>query len=163
MTEKSLDELYSRPGFMLRRAHQIAVSIFESVMADLKLSPTQFALLYILATQPGIDQITLGHVLGIDRSTTTLVARLLESNGYITRQVSAKDRRRKQLKLTRKGHALLNKADKLTALTSEKILSPFDQDEARKFLELLDKLTGSLNSISRTPIKRQPSAASAAD
>ena len=114
-------------------------------------------------SQPGIDQITLGHVLGIDRSTTTLVARLLESNGYITRQVSAKDRRRKQLKLTRKGHALLNKADKLTALTSEKILSPFNQDEARKFLELLDKLTGSLNSISRTPIKRQPSATSAAD
>ncbi len=139
---------------MLRRAHQIAVSIFESVMGDLRLSPTQFAMLYILATQPGIDQNTLGYVLGIDRSTTTLVARLLESNDLITRQVSSKDRRRKQLKLTRKGHALLKKADKLTNLTTEKILSPFSQEEADTFLMLLEKMTASLNDISRTPIKR---------
>ncbi len=86
MTTASLDELYLRPGFMVRRAQQIATSIFEAAVGELNLSPTQFAALHILNAYPDIDQITLSGLLGIDRSTATIVLRSLEEVGYIVRK-----------------------------------------------------------------------------
>jgi len=41
-----LDALYHRPGFMLRRAHQIAVSLFLEETGDLRITTTQFGILH---------------------------------------------------------------------------------------------------------------------
>ena len=61
--------LYKRPGFLLRRAHQIAVSIFLSATAAEGVTTTsQFGLMLILRARPGIDQISLAKLLGLDRS-----------------------------------------------------------------------------------------------
>lgn len=152
MEISSLDELYSRPGFMVRRAQQIATSLFETALGDLNMSPTQFAALYILNKYPDADQITLGGLLGIDRSTTTVVLRSLEDSGQIVRKQSEADRRRKLLKLTEKGRTALRKADKITKTSKNEILRPFTPEEAEIFLGLLKKLVVSLNEDSRAPI-----------
>ncbi len=148
----SLDELYSRPGFMVRRAQQIATSIFETAVGELNISPTQFAALSILNEYPDIDQITLSGLLGIDRSTATIVLRSLDENGYIVRKQSAVDRRRKLLKFTPKGRSVFLKAVKITEKSKDEILRAFSPGEADTFLHLLKKLVVSLNEDSRTPV-----------
>src|SRR5690606_17555017 len=51
-----LDELYERPGFLLRRAHQIFVSILEAEFASVGLSPAQYAVLVALNEHKELSQ-----------------------------------------------------------------------------------------------------------
>jgi hypothetical protein len=44
----SLARLYARPGFLLRRAHQISAAVFEDACRDLGLTPAQFGVLTVL-------------------------------------------------------------------------------------------------------------------
>src|ERR1700730_16523655 len=59
-------ELWSRPGFLVRRLHQISVAIFLEEMAGLEITPVQYGALMIVAADPGIDQSALAAELGID-------------------------------------------------------------------------------------------------
>ncbi len=153
MPKKSLDVIYSRPGFMLRRAHQTAISIFESAVTGLGVTPTQYGMLYVIDIIPDVDQISLGGLLGVDRSTATIVARLLEKNGYISRSVASDDRRRKLLRLTEKGKKILAEVNERTEKSQRKLLDPLTKEEAKTFLKLLAKMNTALNDISRTPIR----------
>ncbi len=153
MTDSSLEELYSVPGFMLRRAHQISVSIFDNKMSEIGVTPTQLSILYTINLYPNIDQISLCNRLGIDRSTATVVIRLLEKNGLVTRQTSKEDKRRKTLTLTPEGVKKIEEALKVASSIREGILRPFTPEEAQIFTSLLKKLVNSLNDLSRTPIK----------
>ena len=65
-----LADLYGRPGFMIRRAHQITISVFQAHAGELGLTNTQFGVLYILKRYPSIDQVTLAKLLRLDRPTT---------------------------------------------------------------------------------------------
>jgi DNA-binding MarR family transcriptional regulator len=98
-----LEELYRRPGFMIRRMHQIAVSLFLAETGSLGVTNRQYGILFVLKHLPGIDQITVANLLGLDRSTTGMVLKKLEQDGLVARSVGARDRRRHSLRLTRSG------------------------------------------------------------
>src|SRR5690606_20755279 len=100
---QSLQSLYMRPGFIIRRAHQIVAALFDEAAADLGITTTQYSVLYALRVRPGIDQISLCALIGVDRSTVASVSRLLEDNGLVERCADPNDRRRKQLNLTDAG------------------------------------------------------------
>ena len=100
---ESLEDLYRRPGFMIRRAHQIAVAIFLEEARESRITPTQYGVLLILERRPAIDQNTLARLLGLDRSTTGLVVRKLAERGLIARATGTVDSRRRELRLTRAG------------------------------------------------------------
>src|SRR4051812_24652898 len=81
--ESPLFDLYLRPGFLLRRANQIATSINTRECAKCDLTPPQHACLIALDRLPGLDQRRLGKTLGIDRVTVGQVLRGLEGRGLI--------------------------------------------------------------------------------
>ena len=81
MPRSPIDDLYGRPGFMLRRAHQIAVSLFMEETGELRITTTQFGILHLLKHSPGLDQISVAKLLGLDRSTTGMVLGTLEGAG----------------------------------------------------------------------------------
>ena len=56
-----LDKLYRRPGFMIRRAHQIAVSLFLEETGALGITNRQYGIMLVLKEEPGIDQITVAN------------------------------------------------------------------------------------------------------
>ena len=56
-------DIYQRPGFLLRRAHQISTAIFERSCAHLGLTPAQYGVLSVLAEQPGVDQSSLARAM----------------------------------------------------------------------------------------------------
>jgi DNA-binding MarR family transcriptional regulator len=157
-----LDELYGRPGFMIRRAHQITVSLFLEETGALGITTTQFGILHLLRHRPGIDQISVSKLLGLDRSTTGMVLQKLEDAGLIGRRVGSDDRRRRTLRLTRAGERMLDRLAAPARAAQERVLSAFDPAERAQFLRLLDKFTRQFNDSTRVPLEAHRSHDSAA-
>ncbi|MGE5147995.1 MAG: MarR family winged helix-turn-helix transcriptional regulator, partial [Candidatus Eiseniibacteriota bacterium] len=105
----ALHALYTRPGFLVRRAHQIAVSLFVEEMGALGVTPTQSGILFVLSARPGLDQISVARLLGLDRSTASMVIAKLVAAGLVARGVGTGDRRRRALALTPAGRKLLDR------------------------------------------------------
>jgi DNA-binding MarR family transcriptional regulator len=147
-----LKVLYGRPGFLLRRAHQIGVSLFMEETASEGVTTTQYGLMYILRARPGIDQISLAKLIGLDRSTTGLVVGKLEQAGLVARSAVASDRRRKVLRLTPKGQALMRRLAAPARRAQDKVLEPFTAQERKQFVGLLIKFVETYNGVVRTPL-----------
>jgi MarR family transcriptional regulator, lower aerobic nicotinate degradation pathway regulator len=148
----SLDTLYTRPGFMLRRAHQISVSLFMQQPEAAGTTTTQYGVLVILRACEGLDQIGLSKKVGLDRSTTGLVIKNLEDEGYVVRIPDSEDRRRKVIVLTAKGERKLESLKGVAQSSKEMALSAFTPSEAEQFLALLSKFVEHFNGITRVPI-----------
>lgn len=146
-----LDGLYRRPGFMIRRAHQIAVSIFLEETGELGITNRQYGILLVLKAQPGIDQITVAKLLGLDRSTTGMVLTALEKAGMVGRVVGLNDRRKRSLKLTAAGERMLARLAEPARRAQERVLSAFTPTEQKTFLDLLEKFTQKFNETTRVP------------
>jgi MarR family transcriptional regulator, lower aerobic nicotinate degradation pathway regulator len=152
LPDKTLTELYRRPGFMIRRAHQIAVSLFVEETGELGITTTQYGILFVLKHRPGVDQISVAKLLGLDRSTTGMVVNKLTQAGLVRRNVAAPDRRRRSLHLTRAGEKMLARLAAPAERARARVLSPLAPREQALFLEMLDKLTGSFNGSTRVPL-----------
>ena len=146
-----LDQLYRRPGFMIRRAHQISVSIFLEETGALGVTNRQYGILLVLKQQPGIDQITVAKFLGLDRSTTGMVLAKLEQAGLVGRVVGENDRRKRSLKLTPAGERMLKRLAEPARRAQERVLSTFTPAERKTFLDLLDKFARAFNTTTRVP------------
>jgi DNA-binding MarR family transcriptional regulator len=147
-----LEELYRRPGFMIRRMHQIAVSLFVEETGKLGVTNRQYGLLFVLEHRPGIDQISVANLLGLDRSTTGMVLKKLEQDGLVVRSVEARDRRRHSLQLTRSGKRLLSQLAGPAQRAQARVLAAFTPDERTLFLGLLGKFIGAFNESTRVPL-----------
>jgi MarR family transcriptional regulator, lower aerobic nicotinate degradation pathway regulator len=150
--DQSVSALYKRPGFMLRRAHQISVSLFMEQAADLGVTTTQYGVLVILRACEGLDQIGLSKKVGLDRSTTGLVIKKLETEGLVVRIEDASDHRRKIIVLTAKGERKLESLRNAAARSQAIALSAFSAGEAEQFLALLGKFVAKFNGVTRAPI-----------
>jgi len=95
-----------RPGFLIRRLHQIHVSLFAEMCAGHGLTPLQFSLMSSLIDLGRADQTRLAGAIAVDRTTTTGVLKRLETRGLVTRVTSADDRRSRACSLTAQGRAL---------------------------------------------------------
>jgi DNA-binding MarR family transcriptional regulator len=150
--DNPLEELYRRPGFMIRRVHQIAVALFIEETGKLGVTNRQYGILFVLKHRPGIDQISVANLLGLDRSTTGMVVKKLEKDGLVVRSVGAHDRRRHSLRLTRSGEKLLSQLAEPARKAQARVLSAFTPREQTLFLQLLDKFTRAFNGSTRVPL-----------
>jgi DNA-binding MarR family transcriptional regulator len=153
LSNDTLEDLYFRPGFMIRRAHQIAVALFLEETGELGITTTQYGILILLRQRPGIDQISVAKLLGLDRSTTGMVLTKLEDAGLVGRTVGAHDRRRRTLALTRAGEKMLERLSEPARRSRARILSAFEPHERTQFLDLLAKFTRSFNDSTRVPLE----------
>lgn len=138
-------------GFLLRRAHQLSVGLFEHECQALKLTPPQFGVLHMLMHSEALDQASLARGLGLDKVTVLHVVRGLETRGWLNRQASVTDRRRWTLTLSDQGKAVFLHAQDLAQQASEQLLSPLDGDEQQQLIRLLEKLCQGLEAEARTP------------
>lgn len=150
-----LVELYDRPGFKLRRAHQIALSVFAEECRDLEVTTTQYGILVALRRRPRLDQVGLALLLGLDRSTTGMVVGLLEARGLLRRTQDAQDRRRRVLALTSAGTRLLAQLGPAAERARQRLLTPLSAEEAALLGRLLDKLLDHHDAQVRVPLLRR--------
>lgn len=148
-TLPSLSRLYARPGFLLRRAHQISAAVFEDECREAGLTPAQFGVLTVLSAQPGLGQSSLARALGFDKVTVLRVLRGLESRGLVARTPAPDNKRNICAWLTPAGGQLLAQAQKPAEAAYQRLLAPLDQQQQVQLVQLLQLLTGKLESDAR--------------
>lgn len=146
------EPLPSRPGHLIRRAQQIAVSIFLEETAGNDLTPVQYAALVAIRNNPGIDATRLSQIVAFDRSTLGSVLERLEGKGLITRTAAADDRRVKLLDLTGTGAELVTRIAPSVRRTQDRILAPLTPEDRHTFMVLLAQLVDVNNTASRVPL-----------
>lgn len=145
----SLTRLYARPGFLLRRAHQISAAVFEDACRDLALTPAQFGALTVLQAHPGLDQSSLARALGFDKVTVLRVLRGLEARGLVRRGPGEANRRTVSVSLTAEGEQVLRLAQKPAERAYRRLMAPLDALQQEQLLDLLQRLTGGLEAEAR--------------
>jgi DNA-binding MarR family transcriptional regulator len=158
-----LSDLYQRPGFLLRRTHQISAAVFESACAEVGLTPAQYGVLTVVAAEPGLDQTRLARALAFDKVTVMRVLKGLEERRLVLRERSALSRRQMTLSLTPQGQEVLQAAREPAERAYQRLLSPLSPAQRCQLIELLQTLTNGLADEARAPfIPLQPNAAASA-
>jgi DNA-binding MarR family transcriptional regulator len=149
-----MTEIHHMPGHLIRRINQISVSLFQDRMRaeGLDLTPVQFAALTTLRDHPGVDQARLAGMIAYDRATIGGVIDRLEAKNLVTRQISARDRRAREVRLTDAGAALLNRITPVVRRLQSDILVGLDEAERAQFLALAEKVATAGNAQSRAPL-----------
>jgi DNA-binding MarR family transcriptional regulator len=144
--------LHRKPGYLIRRLQQMAVSIFLEETSEFDVTPVQYAAIAAVCVFPGIDQLRLANAIGFDRTTISGVIDRLEAKGLMVRKVSGTDRRAKLLFPTAAGTQLLKEIQEATDRVQHRILAPLSRSEQKTFLELLNRLVLFHNQSSRVPV-----------
>ena len=128
------------PGHLIRRAQQIAVAVFAEHLAAFDVTPVQFAILNALMDAPGTEQVSWAARVAFDAATFGSVIGRLETKGWVRREASPQDRRRKLLWLTPKGKKALIEMAPLVTQAQALILQPLQAQEQQQLVALLAKL-----------------------
>ena len=158
----SMDDVYRKPGHLIRRAQQIAVSIFLEECAPVDITPVQYAALVAIHANPGIDATRLSALVAFDRSTLGNVLERLEAKRLILRSGSRGDRRVKVLHLSPEGEAALTEVEPLARRAQERILGPLAPEDRESFMRMLSQLVEMNNDASRAPLRTAAARASEA-
>jgi DNA-binding MarR family transcriptional regulator len=132
--------IYDQPGHLIRRAHQVAWSVFMDETKAFDMTPVQYSLLVAVGECPSIDATRLSELIDIDRATIGNVVDRLERRGLLVRSADADDRRAKKISLTKAGRKLIEAVNKIRGKIGERILAPLDATERATFLRLVAKL-----------------------
>jgi len=127
-------------GYLIRRAHQRASSIFDTVMADFDVTPVQFAALAKLHDLGPTSQNLLGRMVGIDPATMFGVAGRLAKRGFVHATPDPADARLVLLDLTSEGRAIVEAMKGLGTEVTARTLEPLTPDEAVELRRLLAKI-----------------------
>lgn len=147
-----LDQLHARPGFLLRRAHQIAVAIFEDSFSALDMTPSQYAVLIAVNDIEHVNQNDVALALGLNKVSVSQVVQGLEERGWLTRRTAVNDRRHRQLILTAAGRKALTQSTSMADAACDTLMEPFSAIERRMMLSLLQRVVSELGHLARAPL-----------
>lgn len=146
---KSTFEPPQHPGHLVRRLHQICVSVFLEKSSEYGLTHIQYAALQAVEFAPGIDQARLGKLIATDRQTTSNVVNRMSEKGLLERK--QKDKRTNALYLTGAARALIRVMQLHVPEIDDAILKPLSAKERAVFMRLLTKIVSANNDLSRAP------------
>jgi DNA-binding MarR family transcriptional regulator len=145
------DPLQRRPGFLIRRLHQIHTALFAEECGEEKVTPIMYSVLSSLAQSGPVDQTTLANAVAIDKTNMTDILDRLKKRGLVRRRVAPRDRRVRLAALTDDGRDLLDRIDEKAHrahLRTIEDLSPADQQR-------LMKLMGQVIDAKEAPLPRK--------
>jgi DNA-binding MarR family transcriptional regulator len=135
-----MDDLYSKPGHLIRRAHQISTALFTEECGQFDMTSVQYAALTAIALNPDVDATRLSALIAFDRSTIGDVLERLETKNWIIRGPSATDRRVKLLRISPAGAALLRTVEESVQRVQERLLAPLAPRDRATMVRLLKEL-----------------------
>jgi DNA-binding MarR family transcriptional regulator len=137
-------ELGDSLAFHLRLAQEASFNAFAKRVGQTDLRPGRYAILKLIAENPGISQTVLSQASGRDKSSLTPALDDLETRGLIRRERVATDRRSYALFLTPAGRTALAALDQQALAhnaTLDRIVGAEDRDT---FMRLLQKIATTL-------------------
>lgn len=132
--------LSARPGYLVRRLHQIHSAIFSEECNRFAITPVQYGLISTLLAQPGADQVTLGREIGIDRTNVADVLKRLTERGLVRRQRSKTDGRSMVAFLTKEGERVAGEVYESMRRAQDRLLVPLRPEFRAAFLAMLSEL-----------------------
>jgi DNA-binding MarR family transcriptional regulator len=132
--------LEGRPGYLIRRLHQIHVALFQKKCAAFDITPLQYSLLTALAKRGTADQTTLAADIALDRTTTTGALKRLQSRRFVDRTIERHDRRSQTCRLTRTGAALLRKMEKSARAAHLETLAGLGRADQKRFIAMMQTI-----------------------
>ena len=142
--------LWARPGYLLRRLHQIHYALFFEECAEFDITPVQYGLLTTLATNPDLDQNSIARELGIDRTNVADVLNRLSRRGLIERRRGKVDKRTMLARLTPEGKRVTKDMYLAMQRAQERLLEPLLPAERHGFISTLIRLIDGNNHLGRT-------------
>lgn len=149
----SYADLWSRPGFLIRRLHQLHVAIFLEECRSFDVTPVQYAVLSMLYHDKPLDQVSVAAEVGIDRNNAADVIRRLERRGFVERIPSPTDRRAKVSRITAAGRRFVEEAHGAMERAQDRLVSSLPPADAERLVELLRKVMIDNNDAGRAPLR----------
>lgn len=153
LTGNQYTNLWVRPGFLIRRLHQIHVGMFLEECSEFDVTPVQYGILCVLYDGDSLDQRSVAAKIGVDRNTAADVIRRLSRRGLVSQMTNENDRRAKIAQITAEGKRIVEQVHPLMTRSQERFVEPFSPEEATQLHELLEKLLLSINSVGRTELQ----------
>lgn len=150
---RDFTSLWDRPGFLIRRLHQIHVALFLEECSEFNITPLQFAVLTVLYDRETLDQVTIANQIGADRNTIADVIRRLERRSLLERPVSVADKRAKLARITDEGHAFVEAVQPKMIEAQRRLTQPLERDEYNVLMKLMRNLMQENNEASRAPMR----------
>ena len=134
--------IFDMAGHLIRRLHQQSTYCFaqRTQAAGIDLTPVQYAALEAINSRPATDQARVAEIIGYDRATIGGVIDRLEKKGWISRVVSDRDRRARELTLTGDGQQVLSVLHPIVQAVQQDILHPLSEAERESFVSLARKV-----------------------
>jgi DNA-binding MarR family transcriptional regulator len=152
--------LWSRPGYLVRRLHQIHSALWAEECKPFNITPVQYGLMTALLYYPNSDQASLGLEIGIDRTNVADVLGRLAERGLVQRTQGTRDRRTMLARLTPAGEALTKKMHASMQRAQERLLAPLPEGERAQFIAqltiLIDENESSPAATGAAPRLRSP-------
>ena len=124
-------------GFLLYR---VVAALRPQVAAELKplgLSLPELVCMRILSMHPGLTSAELARGTNVSAQAANQVLHALEERGVLTRRASTPAGRAMPARLTRRGKALLTRAEAAVHVADQRILTRLTADEQRHLKQLL--------------------------
>jgi DNA-binding MarR family transcriptional regulator len=133
-------DLNVHAAHLVRRTHQRATMLFQELVQDDTITPTQFAALGTLLERGPLSQNHLGRMTAMDPSTISVVVRKLMKRGFVQRFSSETDHRLLMIELTEEGRKYTIDRVPLSQKVSEDLLAPLSDGERALLKELLTRI-----------------------
>ncbi|PVV05922.1 MAG: hypothetical protein B6D77_17255 [gamma proteobacterium symbiont of Ctena orbiculata] len=121
--------------FNLRKASRALTQVYEEVMKPSGILPTQFTLLVVTRAMQPVAISKMAEVLVMDRTTLTRNLRPLERDGMLSVKPSRRDKRTREVRLTKKGLAHLELAVPLWQEAQQKVRESLGSGHLDRMIE----------------------------
>lgn len=129
--------LEKKLGYQVRMAERIMNRKFTQVVG---LTPVQYSVYALVATNEGLSQVAIGEALKMDRASTMAIVDKLQKAELIERRRSPIDKRMQALYLTEKGKKEFKDFDKKVQTNDEKFLTRLTKAQAVSLIESITAL-----------------------
>ena len=118
-------------GYLVRQASVAVRAAMEKALADLDITPPQFAVLTMVVAYPGASGADLARLTFLTPQTINVIVRNLERAGLVEKSAHALHGRILQLTATARGRALLRRCRGRVGAVEDRIAALASRDEDR--------------------------------
>jgi DNA-binding MarR family transcriptional regulator len=129
-----------RPGYLIRRLHQIHSVLFAEEVAPDRVTPIMYSVLSALRQLGAVDQKTLGAAVAVDKTNMADILERLRGRGLVTRRVSPHDGRVRLTELTPDGIALLGRIDAKAETAHTRTIDVLSDEEQALFVTMMRRI-----------------------
>jgi DNA-binding MarR family transcriptional regulator len=137
-------------GYSLYKTGLLYRDIIETIhLSKFGISASESGILYILNEGNVINQLTLGHEIGIDKASIVKLIDKLEELKLVRRDVDSHDRRSKLVSLTAKGKLTVTKMSEIRIQIEERMFTTFSKEDQKHLKQLVPQLLEVLMNVKK--------------